>query len=155
MDEKTTFEELLEKTGVIVYTNKGVSMMPLLRQDRDLMVIERKGSERCKKYDAVLFRRPGSQGVYVLHRILRVNDDGTYWIVGDNCVTGETVREENVLGILTAVVRDGKNIPVTGRGYRAYVHLWCDCYPLRFGILRARNLAARCVSGGMRRLGLR
>ncbi len=65
MTEKLTFEELLERDGQIAYTNKGVSMMPLLRQGRDLMVIDKKGPEPCKKYDAVLFKRsiPGKPGV--------------------------------------------------------------------------------------------
>ncbi len=145
MADTVSFEEALARTGTLVYTNKGVSMMPLLREDRDLMVIARRGAERCKKYDAVLFCRPGveGRGAYVLHRVLRVNDDGTYWIVGDNCASGETVREENVLGILTAVVRDGRTIPVTNWTYRLYVRLWCAPWPLRFALKRARALAAR------------
>ena len=53
----TSFEEELERSGSIVFTNKGVSMMPLLRQNRDLMVIEKKGPARCKKYDVILFKR--------------------------------------------------------------------------------------------------
>lgn len=144
MNEPISFEQLLETTGRLVYTNKGVSMMPLLRQDRDLMVIEKKGDGPCRKYDAVLFKRPEvrGRGAYVLHRILRVNADGSYWIVGDNCVSGETVRDEQILGILTAVVRGGRTIPVTAPLYRFYVHLWCDAYPVRFALLRFGRLAA-------------
>ena len=154
MNEISSFEDILDRFGQLVYTNKGCSMMPLLREDRDLMVIERKGDVPCRKYDTVLFTRPGvvGRGAYVLHRILRVNPDGSYWIVGDNCFTGETVKEENILGVLKAVVRDGRrNIPVTALGYRVYVALWCRFYPLRFAVLRARHLAGRCL----RRLGLR
>ena len=153
MSETLRFEDLLERDGRLVYTNKGVSMMPLLREDRDLMVIEKKGPGPCRKYDAVLFRRPGleGRGAYVLHRILRCNADGSYWIVGDNCCSGETVREEQILGVLRAVVRDGKTVPVTAPLYRLYVHLWCDCYPLRFFLLRLRPLAG----AALRRLGLR
>lgn len=153
MSTPLTFEQLLERDGQLAYTNKGVSMMPLLRQGRDVMVIERKGDARCKKLDAVLFKRPGriGRGAYVMHRVLRVNVDGTYWIIGDNCVTGETVAEENVIGILTAVVRDGKTIPVTDRRYRLYVNTWCRFCRLRIAILRAKGLAGRCL----RKLGLR
>lgn len=152
-NEALTFEQLLERDGYLAYTNKGVSMLPLLRQDRDVMVIKRKGDIRCKKLDAVLFKRPGriGRGAYVMHRVLRVNGDSTYWIVGDNCVTGETVAEENIIGILTAVVRDGKTIPVTDRRYRLYVNTWCRCYPLRIAILRTKQSAGRCL----RKLGLR
>lgn len=136
-----SFEQELESHGTLVFTNKGKSMMPLLRQDRDMMVITRKGPERCKKYDAVLFRR-GER--YVLHRILKVREED-YYVVGDNCWQGESVRDEQILGVLTQVVRDGKTVKPTDPLYRAYVHLWCDLYPLRSGILFARDQARRAV----------
>lgn len=136
-----TFEEQLEKYGTLVYTNVGDSMMPLLRQKRDLMVIERKGKQRCKKYDAVLYRRPA--GEYVLHRILKVRPDD-YVICGDNRWCREYgVPDEWILGVLTAVVRDGKEIPVTDWRYQLYVHLWCDLFYLRAGILWAKGLPKR------------
>ena len=148
MKETAKFEDVLARCGKLVYPNRGVSMMPLLRQGRDLMVIDKKGPEPCRKYDAVLFKRPAANGpdAYVLHRILRVNEDGSYWIVGDNCCVGDTVQEEQILGILSAVVRDGKKtIPVTAPAYRAYVSLWCDFYPLRFAIIRAKQLGGYCL----------
>ena len=141
-----SFEEMLETTGTVAYTNVGVSMMPLLREGRDVMVIRRKEGP-CKKYDAVLFRRPGKigRGAYVLHRVLRVNDDGTYWIVGDNCVSGETVRDENVLGVLESVIRDGEPLDLNSASYRAYVRLWCAPWPARMALRRAKSLAGRVV----------
>lgn len=142
-----TIEEILERDGHLAYPNKGVSMMPLLRQDRDLMLIEKRGPERCHKLDAVLFRRPGvvGHGAYVLHRILRVNDDGTYWIIGDNCFSGETVAEENVLGILTGIVRDGKTITISNPWYRLYVNTWCRWVHFRAAILRVRHLGGNIL----------
>ena len=148
MNETVHFEDVLERYGKLVYPNKGVSMLPLLRQGRDLMVIERKNGESFKKYDAVLFRRPNARGRddYVLHRILRVNEDGSYWIVGDNCCTGDTVREDQILGTLTAVLRDGKKaVLVTAPLCRAYVALWCGCYPVRFAVIRAKYFAFGCL----------
>ena len=103
----TNFEQELETHGSLIYTNRGVSMLPLLRQDRDILVIEKRGEERCRKYDAVLFKRDNGQ--YILHRILKLLDGG-YFIVGDNCTDGEYVREEQVLGVLQTVRRDGKTI---------------------------------------------
>lgn len=132
-----TLAEQLETAGVVVHTNKGTSMMPLLRENRDLMVIRKRGAGRFHKYDAVLFRR--DNGDYVLHRILRVDPD-SYWIVGDNCAAGETVREEQVLGILTEIVRDGKTIRVTDKGYRAFVFVWCILFPVRSLWLRGAAL---------------
>lgn len=135
------FEEQLEKHGSLVYTNVGDSMMPLLRQNRDLMVIHRKGEGRCKKYDAVLYRRPA--GEYVMHRILKVCPD-SYVICGDNRWRREpNVPDEWILGVLTAVVRDGKEIPVTDWRYRLYVHLWCDFFWIRYVLLRTSGVWKR------------
>ena len=39
---KSTFEEQLAGHGKLIDTNVGTSMMPLLRQHRDLFVIEKK-----------------------------------------------------------------------------------------------------------------
>ena len=139
----TSFEEELERSGSIVFTNKGVSMMPLLRQDRDLMVIEKKGPGRCKKYDVILFKR-GEK--YVLHRILKVREKD-YFVAGDNCRKGESVRDSQILGVLTQVVRDGKTITPEDPAYRRYVHLWCDFYPIRAGIFFVRD--------GLRHVGRR
>lgn len=129
----TTLKQQLDASGLLVHTNKGTSMMPLLRENRDLMVIRKRGAGRFHKYDAVLFVR--DNGDYVLHRILRVNPD-SYWIAGDNCVSGETVREEQVIGILTEIVRDGRTINVTDKGYRLFVRVWCALFPLRSFRLR-------------------
>lgn len=144
-----TIELELARTGYLVYTNKGASMMPLLRQNRDLMVIEAKKPHlRCRRLDAVLFKRDNGQ--YVLHRVLKVRPRD-YLIVGDNCYQREYVDDDHILGILTSIVRDGKTIRVTDIGYLAYVHLWCDFYPVRFALLRCRGLLGRIA----RRLGLR
>ena len=105
----STFEEILEKDGKLVYKTKGVSMNPMLYQNRDLVVIEPvKG--RLKELDVALYRRGRS---YVLHRVIAVNDDGTYLIRGDNTYSDEIVPDSAVLGVLTEFVRDGKQYKVT------------------------------------------
>ena len=127
-----TFEEELSRTGYLVYTNKGVSMMPLLRQDRDVMVI-RAQKTGFQKNDAVLFKR--GNGQYVLHRITKKLPDGKYFIIGDNCVSGETVPEGQILGVLTQVRRDGKTVNITDHGYKLYIHT----VPARRVLLKAKT----------------
>lgn len=137
----SSFEAVLERDGSLVYPNVGTSMMPLLRQGRDLMVIQRRPEGRCKKYDAVLYKRPNGQ--YVMHRILKVRRND-YVICGDNRWKREFgVPDEWIIGVLTAVIRDGKTIPVTDRKYRLYVHFWCDFFWIRAGIVRAKGILNR------------
>ena len=128
-----SFEEILNDKGYIVYTNIGFSMMPLLRQKKDVIEIKRKQSERCRKYDVILYKRGDC---YILHRILKVLPEG-YIIAGDHNTFIETdITDDMILGIMTRVVRNGKTITPENVWYRLYVHLWCDCYPLRMVILK-------------------
>ncbi len=127
-----TFEEIIRREGRLVYTNVGDSMLPLIRQGRDLLVIE-KTSGRLKKYDVPLYKRDSGQ--YVLHRILKVRQED-YVICGDNRWRREYgITDRHIIGVLTAVVRDGREISVTDWRYRVYVHVWCDFFPLRALVL--------------------
>ena len=137
---RSTFEEELNRTGQIVYTNVGDSMMPLIRQKRDLLIIK-KPEGRLKKYDVPLYKR--DSGAYVLHRILKVRKDD-YVICGDNRYYREYgIQDRHIIGVLDAVVRDGKTIPVTDKKYRLYVHLWCDFFYIRAVLLLVRTVFNR------------
>lgn len=133
----SSFEKELAESGKLVYTNVGVSMMPLIHEGKDVMVIET-CKEPPKKHDVVLFVRPGVQGRghYVVHRILKVRRDGSFFIAGDHDTSGEIVRPECVLGVLVDLVRDGKPYAFRGFRYWCYLHLWCAPYPFRFFVLK-------------------
>ncbi|MFA9466312.1 MAG: hypothetical protein ACERKN_18750 [Velocimicrobium sp.] len=128
-----TYEEELDLHGSFTFTNVGTSMMPLLRQHKDLFVIEKKTDERCKKYDAVLFKR--ANGQYVLHRILKVRENN-YVLCGDHQFQSEYgITDDQILGVMTKVIRDGVIISVTDKKYWWYVHLWCDFFYVRAAVL--------------------
>lgn len=130
----STFEEQLAKNGKLIYTNKGDSMMPLIKQDRDLLIIKPVHG-RLKKYDVPLYKRDSGQ--YVLHRILKVRKND-YVICGDNRWVKEYgIRDRHIIGVLTAVVRNGKETSVNDWKYRLYVHLWCDFFTVRELFLKA------------------
>lgn len=134
----STFEEEIDRQGHLVYSNVGDSMLPLLRQGKDVFVISRKPEGRLKKYDVPLYKR--DDGTYVLHRILKVRKED-YILCGDNrWRTEHGVTDRQVLGVMTAVIRDGKAISVTDWRYRLYVHLWCDFFPVRVLVLWMKAL---------------
>ena len=134
----STFEEILKKDGILVYKTKGVSMKPMLHQNRDLVII-RVPEGRLSRFDVALYRR-GKQ--YVLHRVLQVRERD-YLIRGDNTFVMETVPEENVIGVLTEFVRKGRHFSVTDRNYLRYVSFWNAIYPVRAVYSRGRRFAAR------------
>jgi len=106
-------------------------MKPLLKQGRDLVTV-RPVTRPLKKYDVPLYRskRDGRQ-VYVLHRIVKVLPNG-YVIRGDNTYFDERgVTDADIVGVMTAFKRKGKDVSVESRAYKAYVRIWCFVYPLR------------------------
>ncbi len=128
-----SFEEMLQQDGYIVYTNVGCSMLPLLRQRRDVIEIRPKPAGRCRKYDVVLYRR-GEK--YILHRVLKVLPGG-YIIAGDhNAFVERDVTDAMILGVMTRVIRDGKSVRPTDWRYRLYVLLWCAPWRLRILLIR-------------------
>ena len=68
-------------------------------------------------------------------------------IAGDhNLFLEYDIADEQILGVVTRVVRDGKSINMTDKKYLFYVHLWCDFYPVRILILRIKALIRRLLN---------
>ncbi len=122
-----TLEQLLARDGRLIYKISGISMEPMLRQNRDLVMI-RVPEERLKKYDVALYKRGSS---YVLHRVIAVREDH-YLIRGDNTYVLENVPDSVVLGVLTMFRRKGREIKVTDKGYLFYARFWTAIYPMRW-----------------------
>ena len=142
MSKINTFEEVLEKEGTLVYTCKGYSMLPMLRQQRDLVVVSRKREGVIKKYEVILFKRNGK---YILHRVLHSEDDN-YTTAGDhNWYKEYHVRNHEIIGVLTSFIRDGKEIRTDNIKYQVYMHLISDCFPLRALILRVAGKAKSII----------
>lgn len=126
---KTTYREYLEQHGELTFSNVGVSMLPMMRQGRDIFTVTRKTEARCRKFDVVLYLAPS--GDYVLHRIVKVREKD-YVILGDNCLNKEYgITDGDILGVLTGFVRRSKEYSVTHHGYRLYAAVWYAIYPLR------------------------
>ena len=131
-----TLEELLSSEGYLVYTNVGCSMLPLLRQRRDIIEIRPKKENRCQKYDVVLYKKGNK---YILHRILKVLPKG-YIIAGDhNTYIEQDVTDDQIIGVMTRVIRSGKEICMNDIQYRLYIHVWCDFYPARMFLIKAKG----------------
>ena len=102
------FEDVIAEQGRLVYTAQGDSMFPLIKP-RDLLVIE--PVKRPLHVDDVpLYKRDSGQ--YVLHRIVDVKK-GKYVTKGDNRTSLEKgISDRQVIGVLTAIIRGGKEYPV-------------------------------------------
>lgn len=129
MSEPVSFEEYLRDNDTLTYTNVGTSMLPLLREGRDLFIVRRKGSERCKKGDVVLYWHPPDR--YVLHRIIDVTEE-CYILMGDNTVSKEYgIKDSDIIGVMTGYVRNGICHSTGEYSYRLYSFLIMNTVRLR------------------------
>ena len=108
------FEDIIAEKGQLIYTNVGDSMYPLI-QPRDLLVIK-KLRRPLRRFDVPLYKRDSGQ--YVLHRIMKIEKDGSYTMCGDNRIGMEHgITGRHIIGILTDIIRNGQTIPVTAPKY--------------------------------------
>ncbi len=143
MDKITNYEDYINENGSLVYTNVGVSMLPLLRQGKDMFIVSKRSGERCKLGDVVLYRRPPSH--YVLHRIVKVREKD-YVILGDNCLNREYgIKDEDIIGVMTGFIRNGKEHNVRETGYRLYSFVWLHTAGLRIGLKKCRMKIGKTI----------
>jgi hypothetical protein len=114
-------EKALKEHGVYIGKTTGDSMLPMLRQGRDTVVIE-KAEFPLKKYDVPLYRRNDH---YTLHRIIKKTKKG-YIICGDNRANLERdITDKDIIGVLTGFYRDGVYIGVNDKAYLKYSKRVC------------------------------
>lgn len=121
------FREQLEAGQSVRFSPRGVSMLPMLRQGIDSVVLSPL-PEKLKKYDLPLYQR--QDGHYVLHRIVAAGE--TYTCMGDNQFVPEPgLKQEQMIAVVTAFYRGHREIRVSNPGYRVYCRLWHYSRPLR------------------------
>ena len=135
----TAVERELNTSGVYASVTSGLSMRPLFKTNRD-MVILKKPDRELKKYDVVLYRLPS--GRYVLHRIIRIKD-GKLIIRGDNTFILEYVGPSDVKAVLTEFNRKGKRISIDNKWYVLYSKFWNLISPVRFLYYKSLSLAKK------------
>ena len=74
--------EKLKEGGTVTFSPHGTSMLPMLRDGEDVVVLKGTGGKRLHLFDVPLYRRDNGQ--YVLHRVLDFCRDGSYVMCGDN-----------------------------------------------------------------------
>lgn len=113
---------------------KGQSMFPLLRNERDEVVLYPCREEELQPMDVVLFRY---QGKHVLHRILRREGNCLYLRGDGSYVAKEMCATADVVGKVQEVIRpSGKMIPVDAWQWRMGSRLWCGLGIFRNPCLR-------------------
>lgn len=123
--------ELLKEGREVTIPSKGFSMLPFIRGERDLVVLER--ADDIKPGDIVLFRLDGR---YILHRVMDA-DGALVETMGDGILqTRESCPRKQVYGRAVGILRDGKRrVDPNGRWQRFWVGAWWGLLPIRRWLL--------------------
>ncbi|MEG0789226.1 MAG: S26 family signal peptidase [Alistipes sp.] len=117
-------EEMLTEGREVQLRIKGYSMRPLLRNERDTVVLRPYRGEELKIYDVVLFR---SGDHYILHRIVH-RDGENFTLAGDgNYKIQEHCKVDQIRAVMYRVIRpNGRIVACDSWSWRIYSRCWCS-----------------------------
>ena len=111
----------------------GTSKCPFLHPGDQVFLENHQG--KLKKGDVVLFTRPTGQ--YILHRIRKINPDGSFTMMGDNQLWAERVASAQQIHAKVIVVqRNAKRSKPGDARWWFYENPWRWCAPVRKQIFR-------------------
>ena len=118
MDDIWQFAEVVISTGgEFRLFHKGTSMLPLLRQGIDSVLLV--APNEIKKNDILLYKR--ANGQFVMHRAIKVKKD-EYVMCGDNQYEHEHgIKKENILAKVKGIYRGEEYFETDNPEYVKYV----------------------------------
>lgn len=120
-DYDETIRLVLDSGGEFRLYPRGTSMLPLIKQGRDSVVLV-KPQGNLKKNDIAFYLR--DNGSYVMHRVIKA-ENGVYTMCGDNQRALETgVENRHIIGVVSRIYRNGKEIKPKSFLYRLYLFVW-------------------------------
>ena len=136
-------EEKISEGADVELPPRGISMLPLIRQGKDSVILSAKKG-RLKKYDIARYRR--SNGDFVLHRIVDVKPE-SYTISGDNQYVYEKgIGDDQIIAVVTAIRRGGRIIKAKSPIHIIYASVWHHTRSLRHLFVRAKRKISRIIN---------
>lgn len=132
-------EEGIKNGGKYRFYPKGTSMLPMIRQGIDSVVLT--AVDKIKKYDMILYIR--DDGAFVLHRVVGARN-GVYDLCGDNqCFIERGIRHDQVKAIVSGIYRGEEYVSTDSPEYIKYVKKRVASIPLRYLIVRLKSAISK------------
>lgn len=139
-----SIEDLISEGAVIPVYVSGSSMNPFLISRRDIVYLESVGDNDVKAGRILLVRR--KSGSLVLHRVRKINSDGTIVINGDAQSWCETAERNQVIAAVCEIDRKGKKRSADSFYWKSINLVWKLLFPFRSIIMRVWNKIKRMKS---------
>ena len=124
------FRAVLESGGVFTLQPRGSSMLPTIVPGRDSVSIVQP-TEEILLHDILLYQR--KDGSFVLHRVARIERDGSFTMCGDNqSVLERGILLQDVVGVVTAIHRPSGDLTRGSEAFLAPARRRARSRPLRY-----------------------
>jgi hypothetical protein len=132
----SNLKQLIEDGQEVALTVVGWSMEPILRNQRDRVLLK-KPTKPLKIGDIVFYQRKSGQ--FVLHRIFKIRSEGCY-MMGDHQIDLEgPIENAAIFAIVTEVERNGRWISADAFCWKFICGAWRALYPVRKLAYRLRK----------------
>ena len=132
-------ERSINELGYAVVPITGTSMLPLLKEGRDLVELESCSQERLKKGNVVLYKK--NDGTLVLHRIIKTENGEFFTVLGDHQFNNaERVNKNQIIAVACGFFIKARYVNEKTRWYRLYKKLWLCNLNVRRIILAVLSL---------------
>ena len=120
--------DAIERHGSIIVSPVSDSMYPLIREQRDAVVLG-KARFPLQRFDVALYER--DNGMLVLHRVMKAVGH-SYDFSGDHYEQHETgIEDSQICALMTGFFHKEKYVSLDSAWYKLYCHVWCGTFFLR------------------------
>ena len=135
--------EVIESGGEFELYPRGTSMLPLIREGRDSVMLVAP-PEELSVCDIAFYKR--DSGKFVLHRVVGAKD-GLYTMCGDNQTwLEEGIRRDQIIAVVSSMKLDGKKVTPDDGKYQKWLKKWMNMPYRKFRLK---------IAAGLRKLGLK
>lgn len=136
-------EEIIKNGGQCKLRVTGYSMTPVLKHLRDSVILTSPENRPIKKGEIVFIKR--HTGQFVLHRVYKIIDDNTFVMNGDAQQWVEIVKNNQVIGVCSRIIRNNVEIPCDNWRYKSIIGIWQFFRPIRNYIFKANAVIKRII----------
>ena len=101
---------------------KGYSMRPMMRSEKDKVILTAHSDKAIKQGAVMLFRHNGH---HIMHRIVKIEGQNITFAGDGNYNKTEQATKDDIVAVVTAIIRSsGRTISLDSRKWRIYSTLW-------------------------------
>lgn len=115
-------EQMLNEGQNVTISVKGFSMRPMMRNEKDKVVLTAHTKEDIKLGNVMLFRHNGN---HIMHRIINIDGNNVTFAGDGNYRIIERATKEDIVAQVTTIIRpSGYTISLDSRRWKIYSKIW-------------------------------